>query len=411
MVNIISLVGVGTDEGKSLPQKTIEIINNSQLIVGIQKLTDLFPDSQGEKVLLPNYLDDLVRFLKKNPDKKTVILASTDSNLFGISKYLLRRFSRKDLKIIPHPTSMELAFSAIKEPMEGAVITSIHDIAPSALVKLVREEERIGIFADPSLSPHDIVQLLVADGLKDYKVYLCQDVNTRRQRIQELPFEPLGRRRFSPLCILILIKKAPSEGVETITPAWSFGIPDDRIAHREGMIIPSEIRAVILSKMQFRSEHLLWEIGGGSGAFSVEASRLIPLREIYVVERDLVQARHLYENIHRFDADNITVIEGEVPEVLRDIPDPDRVLIGAWENSTPRLLKPIYDRLKPNGIMVIHTYSLDILSEAKVFLLENSFDEEDISLMISRKGRGVNNFQTTFHPTFLLISKKGPVES
>ena len=198
--------------------------------------------------------------------------------------------------------------------------------------------------------------------------------------------------------------------VEPITSAWSFGIPDDRIAHREGMIIPSEIRAVILSKMQLRSEHLLWEIGGGSGAFSVEASRLIPLREVYVVERDLVQARHLYENIHRFDADHITVIEGEVPDVLKDIPDPDRVLIGAWENSTPRLLKPVYDRLKPGGVMIVHTYSLEILSEAKMFLQENSFDEEDISIMVSRKGRGVNGFQNTFHPTFLLVSKKEPLE-
>ncbi len=406
MGNLITLVGVGTDEGKNLPQKTLEIINNGQLLIGIQKLTDLFPDAQGEKVLLPNYLDDLVKFLKKNPDKSPVILASTDSNLFGISKYLLRRFSRKDLRILPHPTAMEIAFSAVKESMEKAVITSIHDTEPSALVKLVRDEEKIGVFTDPSMSAHDVVQLLITEGLKDYKLFLCQDINTRRQRIQELPLEPLGRRRFSPLCILILIKKEPSEVRETVAPARTLGIPDERIAHREGIIIPSEIRAMILSKMQLKPDLLLWEIGGGSGAFSVEASSLFHLKEIYVIEKDLVQARHLYENIHRFDADSITVIEGEVPGVLRDIPDPDRVLIGGWERSSARSLKPVFDRLKPGGILVIHTHSLDVLSEAKAFLREHTFEEEDIAIQISRSGRGKNDYQETLHPTYLLISQK-----
>ena len=366
MANIITLVGVGTDDGKTLPQKTQELIHNCQLLIGIQKLTDLFPDAQGEKSLLPHYLDDLVRFLKKNPDKQTVVLASTDSNLFGISKYLLRRFSRNDLRIIPHPDSMKLAFSAIKESMDGAVIISAQEIDPPDLVKLVREKEKVGIFTNPSISADEIVQLLIDDGLKDYTVFLCMDINTRRQRAQEIPLETLNRRRFSPLCILILIKKAPSNILKLAPPASSFFIQDDRIAHREGMLIPSEIRAIIMSKLQIQPGLLLWDVGGGSGAFSVEASRCVNLKEIYVIEKDLVQARHLYENIRRFQAESISVIEGEIPDILKDIPDPDRILVGGWDNSINRQIKPLFERLKPGGIMVIHTTSLDVLTEANI---------------------------------------------
>jgi len=409
MANIITLVGVGTDDGKTPPQKTQELVNNCQLLIGIQKLTDLFPDAQGEKSLLPHYLDDLVRFLKKNTDKKTVILASTDSNLFGISKYLLRRFSRNDLRIIPHPYSMELAFSAIKESMEGAVITSAHDMDPPDLVKLVHEKEKVGIFTNPSMPADEIIQLLIDDGLKDYTVFLCMDINTRRQRVQEIPLETLNRRRFSPLCILILIKKPPTKILKIAPPALSFLIQDDQIAHREGMLIPSEVRAIILSKLQIQPGLLLWDVGGGSGAFSVEASRFVNLKEVYVIERDLVQARHLYENIHRFHAESITVIEGEIPDVLGDIPDPDRILVGGWDSSINRQIKPVFERLKPGGIMVIHTTSLDVLAEAKRFLKENSFDEEDMSILISSKRRGMNEPQITHHPSYLLVSRKEPL--
>ena len=75
------------------------------------------------------------------------------------------------------------------------------------------------------------------------------------------------------------------------------------------------------------------------------------------------------ENIRRTGAWLVDTVLGTMPDILTDLPEPDRIFIGGGlggdSNQDTTLLKVACDRLKPRGRMVVHCILLDSLHTAK----------------------------------------------
>ena len=92
----------------------------------------------------------------------------------------------------------------------------------------------------------------------------------------------------SPLNILILLRVQQKKPAGTPCPRW-LGIPDKEFHQRkpkEGLITKQEVRAVSLAKMRLTDASVLWDIGAGSGAVSIEASFLARKGRIYAIEKN-----------------------------------------------------------------------------------------------------------------------------
>ena len=64
----------------------------------------------------------------------------------------------------------------------------------------------------------------------------------------------------------------------------------------------------------------------------------MPHSQVFAIERDPEQLRCLRTNRARFGAGNVHVVEGEAPEALDGLPEPQATFIGGSGGRLPELL-------------------------------------------------------------------------
>ncbi|HVW31344.1 MAG TPA: precorrin-6Y C5,15-methyltransferase (decarboxylating) subunit CbiT, partial [Acidimicrobiia bacterium] len=136
-------------------------------------------------------------------------------------------------------------------------------------------------------------------------------------------------------------------------PTLAWGRPDGSYEHRGGMVTKAEVRAVALGKLALPPAGVLWDVGAGSGSVAVECARLAPGLRVYAVERRPDDIERLHRNIA---GTGVTVVAGEAPEALVNLPDPDRVFLGGGGLD---VLESVMDRLRPGGVVVATYAALD----------------------------------------------------
>jgi len=413
MPSQILLIGVGAKGRQTLTKETLKLLETSQILIGGKKLLSQFKDLPAKAMILPSDLSKVLKVLKETPDETVAILALGNENLYGLSRFLHQQFNKGSLKIIPNMEQMNLAFSAAKLSMDGARILTASEINLENVHEWFQTNQTIGIFSDPMITPSVIAKSLFKQRAKDLTAYVCQDVGTKRAKIVRSDIEGLLGRRFPPLSILLLTQ-ASSTIAPTPTPrehqtqsVYGFGIPDANLVHTDRISLPQEVRLVCLAKLSLIPSNILWDIGAGCGAASIEGSRMLSSGDVYAIERDYVQIRHLYENIKRFAAQNITVIEGEPLEALKSIPDPDRVLLQGGSTRMKEIVEVAWLRLKSQGILVICTRNDQDLAQIRDFLKNQDLSHEFIAIHVSKIVFHHGEYpETTLTPLYMVVTEK-----
>ena len=142
------------------------------------------------------------------------------------------------------------------------------------------------------------------------------------------------------------------------SPMPRFGLKETEIAHSRGLITKDEVRAVSVHALRLPDRGVLWDIGGGSGALSIEAARLCPDLSIFSIEKDPEQLALMARNRSAFAAANMTVVPGRAPEVLASLPSPDRVFVGGSGGYLEGIIDAIKTFMK-KGIIVVNAATLD----------------------------------------------------
>jgi len=381
--------------------KTLEIIGSAEVLVGHQRHLDLFPDFAGTKMVLGD-LSELLAFLKES-EQRVVLLASGDPTFFGISRFLLRNLPKERLEIFANVTSMQYAFSRIKEPWDDAIFVSVHGRGMNAAVDKIISAEKACILTDKVNTPAAIARELLSRGAEGYEAWLCEDLGLPGEKFTRTDLRGLLGTTPSELNILILIKTYEPNLIRYPL----IGIDDEQFQTSRKLITKQEVRAVTLAKLQLQDDLTLWDIGAGSGSVSIEASNLMPHGRIFALERNPQCVGFMTENLHKFAAHNIKLIEMEAPDGLDDIPDPDRVFIGGAGGNLEEIIDVIGKRLKPEGLIVINAVTLETLTKAVEYLEDQGFSTEAVCVNISRT-RKLTEYKMfeALNPVYVITASK-----
>ena len=149
---------------------------------------------------------------------------------------------------------------------------------------------------------------------------------------------------------------------------WDFvtpGLPDAAFADAPGFSPTTmELRVMLLSHLRPRTDSLVWDVGGGTGALALEIARLMPAGQVHTLERDPEAIELLKRNRRRFGIANLHIHAGDAPEGLAQLPPhPDRVLLEVGR-PLRQVLDLVWEALVPAGRLVISTASLEGLVDA-----------------------------------------------
>ena len=374
----IYLVGAGIEGWEGFGNTALSVIDKTKVMIGRQRHLDIFPAYPGQKMVL-GPLPELLDFLKET-DQPVAILASGDPNFFGISRFLLRNLPKERISIFANVTSMQYAFARIKEPWDDAIFVSAQDRGMHAAVDRILSSEKACVLTDSVNTPTAIAREMIERGAEGYEAWLCEDLGLDAEKFTRTSLRGLLEQTASDLNLLILIKIYEPNLVRYPL----IGVSDDEFLAVQKPVTPQETRAVIISKLRVQDGLVMWDIGSGSCSVSIEVSNLMPNGRIFVLGDDPSCAGIIRENLKKFCARNVKLIETYTPEGVDDLPDPDRVFVSGGAGQLEEIIELADNRLTPDGLIVINATTLDALNMAMECLGSQGYETEITCVNISR---------------------------
>lgn len=412
------IIGIGY---KPLDSFTHSILRVADFILASERLSVLFKEFElyeevKERVKVINNVDETFQFIRANLNrsKNIVILASGDPLFYGIGRRAVKEFGKDVVEIIPDLSSIQLAFSRIKESWDDAFLMSLHG-GPNPLKRrdlpfeledlpfLVTIHKKILILTDKENNPAKIAKELYLSGFnKVLKVYVCEKLGYPDERITVgLPKE-IKDKTFEHPNLVIIINESFDKVSELLDrERVIFGISEDELSHFRGMITKDEVRAVTIHKIRPPYRGVLWDVGAGSGSISLECAKLSPSLKVYAIEKDENQIQHITNNLQRFNIQNVHIVKGEAPEAFKDLPLPQRVFIGGSGGR----LRDIIEFLVSESIstVVINATKWETLSDAIILLQGFNYKVEVVQVSVSRmKNLSGGNFFSAINPVFVI---------
>src|SRR5208337_4480456 len=232
-------------------------------------------------------------------------------------------------------------------------------------------------------------------------LYACERLGYEDEKITVGSPEDIAGMSFDePNVVIILSSKPIAPGSKP--SAITFGLMEDEISHSRGLITKDEVRAVIIHKLRLPQAGVFWDIGSGSGSISIEAARLFPGLKVFAIEKNDEQILNLKKNKIRFEASNIQIIEGVAPDVLKELPSPDRVFIGGSSGRLEEIISLLTKKM-PSGIAIINATKIETLAEAIAEMQKAGFRVDISQVSVSRnKAVDNGNYLSALNPVFIV---------
>lgn len=407
----ISIIGVGDDGLAALAESTRKLILEAEVLAGSERTLSLVPEATGRRLVISGDLDEVVDKLNDAGDAKIALLFSGDPLFYGLARYLCDALGSERCNIIPHVSSMQLAFARVKESWDEAYLTNLANHSLAGVVERIRTAEKVGLFTTEQHDPSDVAQALLERGIDYFTVYVCENLGARNERVTRGTVAEIAGQKFQSLNVMVLVRDTSvPDRPRALQSRSLLGNPDEAFLQstpKHGLLTPAEVRSIALAQMAVQSRSVVWDVGAGCGAVSVEAAQLAPGGQIFAIEQDAEDESYIRDNAERFGVCNVRPVLGRAPEVWEDLPDPDAIFIEGSGREVVRLAELAFQRLQPGGRLVANLISIGALDELRQALAKHTTEVQVTMVNIARGTDQLERLRfDALNPTFLVSAVK-----
>ena len=318
----VPIVGVGPDGLMGLSQRARDLLAAAEVVYGSDAALQLFPELTAERVRVGSDLPEAAARIKANLGvKRQAVLAVGDPLFYGTARYLSDKVGGDAFEVVPHVSSMQLAFARLLESWEEAYLTDLATKPLETVLNRVRSAETVGLFTSDDVPPHKLARELLARGIDYFRATVCENLGGKDERITTAELVDLREMRFDPLNILILKRKPDRpDAPRRANQLARFGNPDELFAQsrpKAGLITQAEVRAVALSQLDLQPGDVAWDVGAGSGSVAIEMAQLVAPGVVYAIEQDSADYHLIVANAAQFQVANVKPVFGRAHRRVR----------------------------------------------------------------------------------------------
>jgi precorrin-6Y C5,15-methyltransferase (decarboxylating) len=408
----VHIIGVGSDGLAGLTGRARDILQGADVVFGPEAVLALLPELKAQRRPVGSDLPELTAALSGLLGKQRVaVVAGGDPLFYGVARYLCDRMGKDSFEVLPHVSSMQLAFARVKETWEEAYLTNLATHPLASVLDRIRTAETVGLFTSEAEGPAEVARQLLARGLDYFRAYVCENLGGPDERVTQGELSDIAGLEFDPLNVLILKRKPGRPDQPAPARFRRFGNPDDVFAQsrpKSGLITQAEVRALALAQLAIRPGDVVWDIGAGSGSVAIEAAQFSDPGTVYAIEQDAADYHLILANAETFGARNLKAVHGIAPAVFAGLPAPDAVFAGGDGREVAGVLEMAWRALRPGGRLVVHVATLENLSGTYAVLRRVA---GDVQALLVQVARGVEQLETvrfeSLNPSFLLHVEKG----
>lgn len=401
MVSRVYVIGFGMGNPDLLTDAAREALAKSELVIGAQRLLEALPDTSARKVPLVMSAQ-IAEELCSASERVASVIMSGDVGFYSGATPLFGLIDDMDVEVevVPGISSLAYFCAKLRVPWQDVHVISAHG-RPHNAVGAVRTHARTFVLTGGRVSPADICQQLVEQGLPKVTVQVGERLSYPDERITTGTATELMSCVFSGLDVLLVTNEHPLE-VDVEAPHLS----DDAFERGDIPMTKEEVRELALCKLRVRREDVVWDVGAGTGSISVEAARAAREGLVLAIERNREAVNLLRRNRDRFGLTNLQVVEGIAPEVLESLPAPDRVFVGGSGGKLAGILRSVVTA-NPDVRVCISAITLETLSEALASVRELGLGNVDIVQLSVAKAREVGHLHMMMgqNPVYLVCAE------
>jgi precorrin-6Y C5,15-methyltransferase (decarboxylating) len=408
------IVGIGDDGLAGLTESARQVVAEADLILGAPATLRLVEALPARTVPLdPDMPTALKQVREALSARKPVLVSGGDPLFYGVARYLCDRLGKDQFEVVPHVSSMQLAFARVKESWEDAYLTSLAGRPLEVVIDRIRTAEKVGLFPGEDHPPARVARALLDRGIDYFRAYVCENLGSPDERVTQAELDELTALTFDPLNVLILVRKPDRpDRASRASRHRLFGNADDIFAQtlpKRGLITQAEVRAIALAQLDIRPMSVVWDIGAGSGSVAIEAAQLAHQGMVFAVEPEPADVTLIEANAEAFGVPNVRAVVGRAPEALEALPAPDAIFVGGTGRQVAPVLSAAFHRLTSGGRMAVNVATIDGLATALETLkgLAGAVQVWNVAV-----ARGIDQMDRVrfeaVNPSFLLAVTKNP---
>lgn len=307
---MIHVIGLGLSSEQRCP-RIMELIRGADLVASGKRLLDELEIAEDRRLALTG-MDAFAATIRARAENANVcVLADGDPLLYGLGASLLRYFAPGELTFHPNVSAMQTACARFGLPWHDCRTLSLHgrdDLTP--LFAALTHDNLVALYTDQKHSPNAIAGLLLERGVTGWRMNVAEALGGPEERLSTLALTEAAQSTWHALNIVVLERTA----IPTLP--LRLGLDDDALAHTDGLMTKQPVRAFALSLLRLPPDAVMWDLGAGSGAVSLEAARLLGKGRVVAVERQAERVRHIRNNVERTGAWLVEVVHSSLEEFL-----------------------------------------------------------------------------------------------
>ncbi len=372
-----NIIGAGMGGEGTLTLDALDAIKGSRILFGAERIISKIDHPRK----YPEYLaKDILATLEKllsggEAIKEIAILFSGDIGFYsGAAKFeeglkewdaVKNGKAAYSIKRFPGISSVSFFAARLGVSYSDAECISLHgrngsnDLA-SAVEKIIRSKKSFVLLS----SADDISKLaeeLIKRDCRDMSFYVAEKLSAADETITEMSLQEAFGAGGKGLFTLYIENRDPQK--KPLIPTTS----DEEFIRNKTPMTKGLIRHEVVRLLNLKEGDVLYDIGSGTGSVAIETAGLSGSLKVYSFEKNPEAIQVQRENIEKFSATNIELIEGEVPETLSGIQGPDAVFIGGSGGRLSEILECLRGRSESehhrNIRVVMTAVSLETMEE------------------------------------------------
>ena len=265
----VSIVGIGDDGIEGMTGQARRLVEAAEVLLGPETCRGLLPEELASRLSVAGSLDYLVEQVDQAKGQATVVLASGDPLFYGMARFVCSKLGKDRFDVIPHVSSMQLAFARVKESWEDAYLANLTGQSIERVVDRIRQADTVGLFTSDHWTPSLVAKTLLEEGLESFHAYVCESLVSPDERVTQGTLAEIARDSFGPLNVMILVRQSRVTDQPGEIGQRLFGNPDELFLQsrlKRGLLTPAEVRAMALAELGLRETSIIWDVGAGSGS-------------------------------------------------------------------------------------------------------------------------------------------------
>ncbi len=406
----IQIVGIGDDGVDGMTAQARRLVESAEVLLGPASCAGVLPAGLRSRLQPVGGLDELVERIEAAGDRRTVVLASGDPLFYGTARYVCARLGKDRFEVVPHVSSMQLAFARVKESWEEAFLANLAGQSIERVIERIRGADTAGLFTSEQWPPAAVARALLDEGIDHFQAYVCENLGSPDERVTQGSLADIARDSFGPLNVMILVRRSPAVDAAAGAGTRLFGNPDECFLQsrpKRGLLTPAEVRALALAELALTPASVVWDVGAGSGSVGLEAARIARDGRVFAIEMDPDDQQLIVENARRFGVANLQPVLGRAPEAWGALPDPDAIYVGGSGRDVAMLVEQAWIRLRRGGRIVTACNSIENLAAVHGLLRART---GEVAYWMVNIARGVEQLDRirfeALNPVFLIAATK-----